>query len=248
MGRLLIVRVSDPTAWSAGKAALRGRRVTCAFARTESGTTHASPASTKRGATPSPPPPATAGPVTLALMSEAATISTAAAPPTAPPPLRARLHDFYRVHAPAKAAHADAIAAAYAGRDASLFAYLERRYLAPGYFAWPATDCRSEFFDARAALYADDALPPGILARPLDTVHKAQVLLPGGPEGTVRLGIIHSDEVALSDARTRQCASASRARGRETLLRRAVCGDSRGPRARTHPSVVSAPRPTYSPG
>lgn len=130
----------------------------------------------------------------------ATTPSARVGAPPSPPPLAARLADFFRVFAPAKAEHAPDVAAAYAGREAALLAFLERRYLAPGFFSWPATDCRSAYFDALAALYADDVVPPVLLARPLDTVHKAQVLLPGGPEGTVRLGVGDGG----GDARARQ--------------------------------------------
>jgi hypothetical protein len=117
------------------------------------------------------------------------------------------LRDFFRIHAPHAAHTAEGLAAAHRGRaPAELHAVLEEAHGARGHFARVASELRSEFFDAAVALYDPDVVPPVLCARPLDSVHKAQVLLPGGPPATaiVHTGVLHDREATAEDARVKQ--------------------------------------------
>lgn len=140
-------------------------------------------------------------------MSRAVSEADSSAAPRAVPSLTDILGDFYRIFAPTRTRDASHLAAVYAGRERELFSFLEARYGAQGYFASPQTEFRSQYFDPRLALYAQDVVPPVLLARPLDSVHKASVLLPGGPGHMVHLGPIHDANVARDDVRVRQSAS-----------------------------------------
>lgn len=57
----------------------------------------------------------------------------------------------------------------------------------------------SAFFDPLLALYDRAALPPVLNVRPLDNVHKAQLLLPGAVKHRARVGILHSSRAAARD-------------------------------------------------
>jgi hypothetical protein len=115
------------------------------------------------------------------------------------------LRDFFRIHAPHAAHTARELAAAHRGRAAELHAALEEAHGARGHFARVASELRSEFFDAAVALYDRDVVPPVLRARPLDSVHKAQVLLPGGlpTAAIVHTGVLHDRAAAAEDARVK---------------------------------------------
>lgn len=112
-------------------------------------------------------------------MVASASGAEAALRPLVPADWRELLYDFYRIHDPDKLPDVDAVADKYADRRADLQAFLAAKY-GSAYFAAPALDFRSRFFDPGRALYDDAVLPPVLDAMPADNLYKAQLLLPPG--------------------------------------------------------------------
>ncbi len=90
---------------------------------------------------------------------------------------------------------------------ALLVSELESAYGVPG--ALSPSLCRfnlgSRFFAPLPALYDRHLVPPVPHVRPLDNVHKAQLLVPKrAPSSLVKIGVLHSDETGQRDSRWRE--------------------------------------------
>ena len=74
----------------------------------------------------------------------------------------------------------------------------------PGFFSLSAFNFLGSTFDARRALYDAHCVPPEPRAAPLDSVHKAQVLvLPELADTAVRVGRVHNVDVQERDEQYR---------------------------------------------
>jgi hypothetical protein len=89
--------------------------------------------------------------------------------------------------------------------DEEIASFLEERYNVPGFFNLYEYNFSSRFFDPLRALYDGEVVPPFPHVRPLDSLHKAALLVPqtahadaGG--AIARIGILHSDEIMSKDA------------------------------------------------
>lgn len=123
--------------------------------------------------------------------------------PLLPAGFRDLVHDFYRVYDPPKLAVAESICDKYAGREGDLQQFLEAKYGVP-YFSTCKLNFHSKFFDPARALYDDAAFPPILDALPLDSLYKAQKLLPASAHiddrsKFVSLGVLHGKEAADKD-------------------------------------------------
>lgn len=117
------------------------------------------------------------------------------------------LVDFFRQFAPDRSLRGDAsrlLAACKCDDDVtSVVAQLEAEY-APASLGFISEGRNhicftSAFFDPLSALYDERALPPVLNVRPLDNVHKAQLLLPGSVQHRARVGILHGSRAAARD-------------------------------------------------
>lgn len=115
--------------------------------------------------------------------------------------------DFFRQFAPDRVIRGDAarllrqcksdgdVAASIAGLEAE-YSPAARGFISEGRNRVCFT---SAFFDPLLALYDRTALPPVLNVRPLDNVHKAQLLLPGAVKHRARIGILHGSRAAVRD-------------------------------------------------
>lgn len=128
-------------------------------------------------------------------------------PPDIPVDLRDLLADFYRIHDPDKLSDVDAIADAYDGRQTDIAIFLETKY-ATRYFDRYKTNFYSRFFDAARALYDDDVLPPILDIQPMDSLYKAQALLPASVATEtgrfVTLGKLHGRDQVEADRKRQE--------------------------------------------
>jgi hypothetical protein len=115
------------------------------------------------------------------------------------PPFEALCADVLRCYAPARLPELPGLLARGA---ASLAAELEAQYRVPRYFSTLyAYHFSGRFFDPLRALYDGHFVPPAPLSLPLDNVHKASVLLPGGGGPLeVATGRLHGAAVEARDA------------------------------------------------
>lgn len=110
------------------------------------------------------------------------------------------IEDFLRLFAPEGSLSATDVIAQH-GDNAE--AQLESLCSTPDFFRTQHLHFASQFFDPVQALYADSFVPPVPDSRPLDNVHKAQVLVPrkrADAQETARVGISHSSSLNDRDA------------------------------------------------
>ena len=123
--------------------------------------------------------------------------------PIAPTNFRDLLYDFYRICDPQKLLELDEICEKYIGREKDLQAFLELKY-GVTYLSNPTINFYSRFFDPARSLYDDACVPPILDAMPMDSLYKAQKLLPPSAQidetsKFVSLGKLHTKKVDQLD-------------------------------------------------